>query len=367
MDPNNSIMDFNIEDEYFEINDNTSVLPDNIMVKILSELPWEDINTVKLISRRFYGIVHQNYRRLERRKVQKFLIKYNKYRKNYPFHLEITLKNAENGSSPEIPICLGKIRNFKSIEELIDFLKMFDMRDLEQFVVPVIDNIDIFIILERLFQIGTNIKTLIIPKIEEKDFRSFRRFIRKLVSVNWFFIGHLCAPSSGARDVYSLLSLSSINNIKDFYISECNKTKILSDDFVSKLLRNYPNIQSLLFESTNIEFLKSAFKEFFTVNQPRQMESECNSCEIFLELYFCGPAEHLHNIFRNYLNELENVEEIDIQNYSYDTDVEEHDKVDEIAVFESYRDCKNCLNNRHAIRKDARLHKLGGSYEEINH
>uniref|UniRef100_A0A0K0FZN2 Transposase n=1 Tax=Strongyloides venezuelensis TaxID=75913 RepID=A0A0K0FZN2_STRVS len=84
------------------------------------------------------------------------------------------------------------------------------MRDLNEFHVPVTDNLDIFGILNRL---------------AEKGFTSFRTFVEKLSSVRSLSIEHICAPLTEANDVFSLLSLSSFNTPESFTICECSKSR----------------------------------------------------------------------------------------------------------------------------------------------
>uniref|UniRef100_A0A0K0FVK9 F-box domain-containing protein n=1 Tax=Strongyloides venezuelensis TaxID=75913 RepID=A0A0K0FVK9_STRVS len=68
MDSNCSVMGYGMEEECFEEQDYTTFLTNDVLLFILSELPWRDILNVKLLSRRFYGIIHDNYLRLQRRK-----------------------------------------------------------------------------------------------------------------------------------------------------------------------------------------------------------------------------------------------------------------------------------------------------------
>uniref|UniRef100_A0A0N5CGT8 F-box domain-containing protein n=1 Tax=Strongyloides papillosus TaxID=174720 RepID=A0A0N5CGT8_STREA len=365
MDLNNLGMDFSIKEEYFEVQDEISDLPDDVLVIILSKLSWEDVNTIKLVSRRFYGIVHRNYHRLERRMVRDFSIKYNEYCGRCPFHLQISFKSVGDRNSGVIQYGFPKSINIQSVGELTGFLKMFDMRKLRRFLVPAAGNLDVFSILGGLFQVGTKIRFLEIPKLAEKDFGSFQTFIEKISWVGFLTIKHLCAPSTEPRDVYSFLSLSSFKTIKFFEIRECNRTKILSPDFVTKLLRNSPDIRILDIGSMNIEFLEGAFKEFFGVEELPKMESECNLlCEKILFLRFNGEIEHLHGILKNVLSELRNEKEVTVTpdySSSFYSDLQPY------AIFESNVDCKNCLKNRHTITRKVFLHHMDFYGEELNY
>uniref|UniRef100_A0A0K0F626 F-box domain-containing protein n=1 Tax=Strongyloides venezuelensis TaxID=75913 RepID=A0A0K0F626_STRVS len=352
-------MDSSTEEERTQVQDYTSILSDDILFHIFLELSWKEINTIKLVSRRFYGIVNGNYYRLERRRVRRVSIEYDKNSDSHPFYIMMAFYGRE------LPEILGdfytKVTYFQSVEELTSFLKMFYMKDLEEFIAPAAYNLGIFSILERVFQIGTNINKFVIPDLLEKDFESFQIFIEKLSSIKTFIIGHICSNSTETKDVYSLLSLSSFNDIQYFQISECNKTKILSADIVAKLIRNNPNIETLSIGSMNTEFLKSALRKFFTVDQPLKMESECRYYEINLVLSISSEFENLHDILRNDLSELENVEELDVPDDSYDSDVPE------FAVFESIADCKNFPENKHTIRRCATIFNMEYEDEEWNH
>uniref|UniRef100_A0A0N5BPJ7 F-box domain-containing protein n=1 Tax=Strongyloides papillosus TaxID=174720 RepID=A0A0N5BPJ7_STREA len=359
MDNNNSEIDSSTEEERSEVQDDTSVLSDDVLLLIFLELSWEDINNIKFVSRRFYGIVNRNYHRLERRRVRRVSIEYDKNSGSHPFHVLMAFHGVD---LPEVlRDFYTKATSFQSVEELTGFLKMLDMKNLDEFIAPFADNLDIFSILERVFEIGTNINKLVIPELMEKDFESFKTLIEKLSSIETFIIEHICSASTEEKDVYSLLSLSSLNNIQYFQIGECNKTKILSGDIVAKLLRNNLNIETLSIGSMNTEFLKSAFKKFFTADQPRKMESECHHYELNLFLSVRGEFENLHDILSNDIGELENVEEVDVPDDSYDSDVPE------LAVFESIADCKNCPKNRHTIRRCVTIFDMEDEDEEWNH
>uniref|UniRef100_A0A0N5BC85 F-box domain-containing protein n=1 Tax=Strongyloides papillosus TaxID=174720 RepID=A0A0N5BC85_STREA len=57
-----------MEEKCLKVQDYTSEISDDALLLIFSELNWMDINNLKLVSKRFYGVVHRNYHRLERRK-----------------------------------------------------------------------------------------------------------------------------------------------------------------------------------------------------------------------------------------------------------------------------------------------------------
>uniref|UniRef100_A0A0N5CCV6 F-box domain-containing protein n=1 Tax=Strongyloides papillosus TaxID=174720 RepID=A0A0N5CCV6_STREA len=212
-------MDFTIEDEYFEVKDYTSILPDNVLLHILSELSWRDILNAKLLSKRFYSIIHKNYHRLERKKTLGVSIKYDENHNSHPFHVQLVFDCEESVNFQDIPFGTYMITNkIQSGEELISFLKMFDMSDIN-LEVPIADNLDVFDIMNRSFQVGTEIRLLKIPKLMEKDFKGFRTFVRKLSSVSLLEIDHVCSSSTETKDVYELLSLSSFKATTSFTIN----------------------------------------------------------------------------------------------------------------------------------------------------
>uniref|UniRef100_A0A0N5CGU0 F-box domain-containing protein n=1 Tax=Strongyloides papillosus TaxID=174720 RepID=A0A0N5CGU0_STREA len=233
---------------------------------------------------------------------------------------------------------------FECDQDLSRFLKMSDMRDLDYLHVSGIsDNMNIFGILNRSFQIGTKTGVLSISKLSNKDCPSFRTFIRKFLSVKEIVIRHICAPLMGSEDVCSLLSsLSSLNTIEYIKIFECHNTIILSADFVVNLLKNNPNIMYLDIGSSNIEFSESILKEFFTMEQPHIMENECNNNEITLALYFGGELKKIHDILRKDLSKIENVMKEVTSNVLFP---------EEYKVYVSKLDCKYCLKNRHKIMR----------------
>uniref|UniRef100_A0A0K0FZN3 F-box domain-containing protein n=1 Tax=Strongyloides venezuelensis TaxID=75913 RepID=A0A0K0FZN3_STRVS len=99
MDLNNLNMDFTIEDEYFEVKDDTSVLLDDALALILPKLLWKDILNAKLLSRRFYGIIHKNCHKLRRRRIYSLMIEYNENHEIYLINLKIHLESEEDNYS----------------------------------------------------------------------------------------------------------------------------------------------------------------------------------------------------------------------------------------------------------------------------
>uniref|UniRef100_A0A0K0F5V0 Speckle-type POZ protein (inferred by orthology to a human protein) n=1 Tax=Strongyloides venezuelensis TaxID=75913 RepID=A0A0K0F5V0_STRVS len=137
-----------IERECSETQDDIFVLNDDAIFLILSKLSWMDINNVKLLSRRFYGIVHKNYYRLRRREARGLSIRYDKNNENHLFHIKITLNSLEGRIS-----CLGQFCYYKKIikiqsgEGLSSFIKVFDTRDPRYLKIHVADGIVVFDIL----------------------------------------------------------------------------------------------------------------------------------------------------------------------------------------------------------------------------
>uniref|UniRef100_A0A0N5B5D4 F-box domain-containing protein n=1 Tax=Strongyloides papillosus TaxID=174720 RepID=A0A0N5B5D4_STREA len=353
-------MDFTIEEEYFEVNDDTPILPDDVLVIILSKLSWKEINIAKHVSRRFYNIINEKYHQLNRRKACCVAIKYDKNNDGHPFHVEMNLYR-ENSQVVSVAY-YTKTTNIKSVGELSSFLKMFDMGNLFDFYVYVADHLDIFGILEGVFKIGSNIKFLDIEELTEKDFGSFQKFIKKFTSVEHLNIGHICAPLTGPGDLYSLLSLSSLNTLESFDIYECNKTKILSSDIVSKLLINNPNLRSLTFGSMNCKFLESTSKEFSTVHQPSRMA--CKNRDRYIELILCshGEIEHLSNVIKESLGNLKNIEKFETLRYlgiSFFSEV--------IEIKSHVEDCKKCLRGGHKIKKCLYLCDESAYNGKLNH
>uniref|UniRef100_A0A0N5C0L4 F-box domain-containing protein n=1 Tax=Strongyloides papillosus TaxID=174720 RepID=A0A0N5C0L4_STREA len=338
-------MNYSMEEERSEEQDYTPLLSDDAIFLILSELSWKDILNVKLVSRRFYGIIHEKYQQLNRRTVHGILIKYNKNYKSYPIRLDIIFDSVIDGDSRIIPFSYHrKIINIQSGEELSKLLKMFDLKNFNYLVVPATDDFDIFDIMGKSFQIGTKISALTISKVAEKDFRSFRVFIEKFSSIKNLCIEHICSPSTEAKDIYLDLSLSSLDTIEHFCISECNATKILSVDMVTKLLERNLNLKSLDIGTWDIEFIESLFKKFFTMEQPCKTVNKCDYGEINLSLFFRGEFEHLCEILRNDLNQLEDVEEIEDTLFPW-----------EGVVFESSVYYKYCLKDKNGITRCVRL------------
>uniref|UniRef100_A0A0N5BRU1 F-box domain-containing protein n=1 Tax=Strongyloides papillosus TaxID=174720 RepID=A0A0N5BRU1_STREA len=269
-------MDSSTEEELPEAPDYTSVLHDDALILILSKLSWMDINNIKLVSRRLYGIVHENCHKLNRREVYDVWIHYYKIREKHRFDLKLGFNSLGDGNlSITRRRYYKEVTKIKSDRELSRFLKMLDMRNLELLSVHDSCNTDIFNILNKSFQIKTNIGYLAISKLTEKDFIGFRKFIKKCSSVTVLDIQHMCFPSTEMTDVYSQLSLSSFNNLESLIICECHETKVLSTDMITRLLRKNLNLTCLNFGSCNIEFLRRASKEI-------------NHNDITLRLFFEG-------------------------------------------------------------------------------
>uniref|UniRef100_A0A0K0G320 F-box domain-containing protein n=1 Tax=Strongyloides venezuelensis TaxID=75913 RepID=A0A0K0G320_STRVS len=324
----NSISD----EKSIEEQNNIFVLPDGLLVRILSELSWKDILNIKLVSRSFYNFIHENYHQLNRRETFEFEIRHNKYCRRYPFHLRRLGKFPSREKKVKI----------RSSKELSRYIKVFDTRNLWKLDVYVPDSLDIFDIMNRSFQAGTKICFLIIPKVVEKDFRSFRKFINKISSVKSLYIERIGTPSTEAKDVPSFLSLSTLNTTNYYGFSNCDVTKILSADVVNKFLKR--EINTVTIGTKNIEFVTSVFKEYFTVKQPHKMKNECSCNKISFHLFFGGNFLHLRNTLKNYLCEFGNVKEVI--------------NISDFIIFESIVDCKYCLKNRHTIKRELILHKI---------
>uniref|UniRef100_A0A0N5CGU1 F-box domain-containing protein n=1 Tax=Strongyloides papillosus TaxID=174720 RepID=A0A0N5CGU1_STREA len=175
-------MDSNSDEICSEVQDDLSVLPDDALLLIFWELSLKDILHVNFVSKRFYGVVHKNYHRLRRREVHSISTKYNESCDNYPFHLEMTIRSVEDRDSHAIRHDDKKAKSIKSFDERTGFLKMFDIRNLDNFIVPVADNLDIFAILNRSFQAGTKIGEMVILELPENfsggSEHSLRNFLR---------------------------------------------------------------------------------------------------------------------------------------------------------------------------------------------
>uniref|UniRef100_A0A0N5BEZ1 F-box domain-containing protein n=1 Tax=Strongyloides papillosus TaxID=174720 RepID=A0A0N5BEZ1_STREA len=330
-------MDSGPEEERSEEQDYTPILSDDALLLIFSELNWKDILNVKLVSRRFYGIIHGNYHRLKRRDVSTISIKYGRNRIRYPFYLNLAFHDTVDEDFPELlNIPYTKTINIQSVEELPALLKVFDMRKLDKLYVLVDVNPDIFRILGDFLQVGTKIKILKILKLAEKDFDSFKTFTGKFSSVKSLNIEHICASLTETKEVCPLLSsLTSFNTIETSCIYECSSTKILSAGMVTELLRRNPHLDYLNIGTGNIEFVRSLFKGYFTVEQPRKMENECRYNVIYLNIYFNGEYELLLDILKSSLSEIGNVVKVCSD--------------PEGVTFESEVDCKYCFKNKHGI------------------
>uniref|UniRef100_A0A0K0FGD3 F-box domain-containing protein n=1 Tax=Strongyloides venezuelensis TaxID=75913 RepID=A0A0K0FGD3_STRVS len=331
-------MDSDSDEKGTEEESNIFVLSDALLVRILAELSWKDILNVKLVSRSFYNFIHENYHQLTRRNVH---IVQTFYWEKDLFNFRIMSGRViEEDSRVNPPFDYDKYIEKQSDEEVSRIFKMFDMRTLDTFNIPFVDDLDTFGIFNRYFQKGTNIGDLRITKLSEKNFTNFRMFLDKISSIKKLEIEHMCFPLTETKDVYSLLPISSLGTIETFVIFECPETRILSADIVTNFFRDNPNMKCLEVGSMNIEFLRSVFKEYFTMDQTRRMDGKCDFRKISLNLYCGGEFEHLRDILRNDLNKLKNVEEVYERMFPY-----EH------VIFGSVIDCKYCHNDMHVIVK----------------
>ena len=114
-------MNYSMEEERSEEQDYTPLLSDDAIFLILSELSWKDILNVKLVSRRFYGIIHEKYQQLNRRTVHGILIKYNKNYKSYPIRLDIIFDSVIDGDSRIIPFSYHRVTVLVTISVLFIF------------------------------------------------------------------------------------------------------------------------------------------------------------------------------------------------------------------------------------------------------
>uniref|UniRef100_A0A0N5BT49 F-box domain-containing protein n=1 Tax=Strongyloides papillosus TaxID=174720 RepID=A0A0N5BT49_STREA len=363
MDSECSIMDSSSNEKHSEQQNGIFILPDNLIIRILSELSWKDILNVRRVSRSFSNFIYENYHLLDRRKLRGVSIECDENCEGCPFSVAITY-DAVARFMVWVPLHSQfpkKTINFQNDEEMSIFFKMFDMKNLYNLTIPVVDNIDIFDILTRSLQIGTKITFLNVYRVAEKDFKSFRKFVGKFPRISDLSIYHLCFPSTKAKDVQSLLPSSSFRKIKSFSIKECHRTKILSADFFTKLFRNSPKIEKFSIGSGNIEFLKSVFKQYFTVEQSRRLKDRYCYKEIRLELILNGKFKNLRNRFErlciditNCSSELENVEEVGYK-------VRTMEWVD----FKYIMDCKYCLEDRHKVKRIVTLQSFDNTCQEM--
>uniref|UniRef100_A0A0N5BT50 F-box domain-containing protein n=1 Tax=Strongyloides papillosus TaxID=174720 RepID=A0A0N5BT50_STREA len=338
-----------------EEQNNIFALPDALLVRIFSELSWKDVLNARLVSRSFCNFIHENYHQLNRKEVYGAQVSYEKEDERHPFHLDLGFYDEEDEYLPEFPSpSYNKKIKFQTEGELSRFIKMFDIRSLAYFDVLVDDDdLDIFEIVSRFFQNGTKIHYFVACKLAEKHFNSFRTFINKLSSIKEPSIDHICSPSTEPKDILSDLSLASFDTIESFKIFECHETRILSIDMVTDLFRKNPNLTHLDIGSMNIEFLKSVFKEFFTMEQPRNMRCRSGYNPITLRLRYGGEFEHFIDTLRQNLSELENVWE-----------QRGNPAPSRHAMFVSATDCKYCLQNKHQISRYAILWKVGLNCQE---
>uniref|UniRef100_A0A0N5C4V8 F-box domain-containing protein n=1 Tax=Strongyloides papillosus TaxID=174720 RepID=A0A0N5C4V8_STREA len=349
MDSDCSTMDYSTEEGFSESQKDKLFLSDDAIFLILSKLSWEEILNARLISKKFDKIIRGRWHLLNRRKVFKINITYNKNCRSFPIRLLMLSSQLGNEYHPVILKFPSHKRTaeIRNGEDLSRYLKMFDTKNLCSLRVYVDDSRDIFNILNRSLQVGTKISGLHVSKLGDMNYMSFRAFVKKIPPITSLSFGQICFPSKKARNVNSFLSLPFLNTIEHFHIYDCNTTKIFSADTVTIFLRKIPNIESLVIESRNIKFLKSVFKKFFAVDQPRKIETECQYHEIDLTLrlndkfkYPSSRFERLCNVMRNGLDKLQNVEEVS------NTSLLRYR-----AVFESIMNCEYCLRNKHKIKR----------------
>uniref|UniRef100_A0A0N5CGT9 F-box domain-containing protein n=1 Tax=Strongyloides papillosus TaxID=174720 RepID=A0A0N5CGT9_STREA len=337
MDLNNLGMNFSIEEEYFEEKDYISDLPDDVLAIIFSNLSWKDILCARIVSRGFYNVINKNYHKLERRKVEDLWINYKKNSDSHPIHVKMSFYS---GDFRDVPMASNtKKTDIQDDQELLRFLKIFDMKNLGYLEVYGSCDPCIFDILNRSLPIGTNIGELFIFKLEEKSFNSFRLFVEKHSSIENLSIVNIYSSSKGVEDIYSRLSLSSLRSMKAFTNFYTAGKEVLLTDLVIKLLRMNPNIEYLnIGETNNIEFVKSILKKYFTMEQPHKMQNECGYNETTLYIKFNGMFYFLLLILREELKELGNVGEC-----IYERGI--------CSVFISILNCKYCLKNKHIITR----------------
>uniref|UniRef100_A0A0K0F5R5 F-box domain-containing protein n=1 Tax=Strongyloides venezuelensis TaxID=75913 RepID=A0A0K0F5R5_STRVS len=131
-------MDFNYERSLSGAERSISMLPDNVIVLILEKLSWRNILNIKFASKELYNLIHKNYHRLERREVHEISIKHDRNCEKYPFYLKMVFKSVKDENSRVVPYDgYSKTTNIQSSEELLKFLRMFDMKNLDSFDAPV--------------------------------------------------------------------------------------------------------------------------------------------------------------------------------------------------------------------------------------
>uniref|UniRef100_A0A0K0FZN5 F-box domain-containing protein n=1 Tax=Strongyloides venezuelensis TaxID=75913 RepID=A0A0K0FZN5_STRVS len=334
-------MDSDSNDNPSEARNDIFILPDVLLVRILSELSWEDILKLKLVSRSFYNFIHENYHQLNRREVSKVNILHDVDSKGCLCKVDLNFTNIQNNERTNYPY--GKSIDVGSSEELSRLLKIYDMRDLDYLSMAARDNIDIFGIINRSFQEGTKIGDLVIYELSEKNFTSFQTFINKLLLVKDFSILNICCHSTESKDVNPVSFLQSFNITRSLLIYECNETRILTSDIVDNFLRKNPSVQRLTIGSGNSEFIRNLFKEDFALDQPHKMENKLWCSKISLQ-FFGNEYKQLSRILMNDLYERENVQKvISIQNFPENSEIE------------SVINCRHCPKDKHKIEINVSL------------
>uniref|UniRef100_A0A0K0FGD6 F-box domain-containing protein n=1 Tax=Strongyloides venezuelensis TaxID=75913 RepID=A0A0K0FGD6_STRVS len=283
------------------------------------------------------------------KKVYRLRITYDIKNGNPTFLLELVFSRLEDNDQRRRPY--DDLIGIEGSEKFSRYPKLIDLRNLELLEVPSAYSFNIFDILNRSFQNGTNIEYLRVTKLVEKDFKSFQKFIEKLSSLNFLFIKHLCSPFTETKNDYSLFSLSSLNTLYHLLIFECQKTNILSSDIVTELLRKNPNLDCLEFGSMNVSFLRGVFRNFLITEKTRKTNGKCGNSDMHVNLMYSGKQEDLLNILMDDINKLRNLKKL---NVTFDHQTVPH--------FQSNVDCKYCLKDRHKITKEVHLYDRTFTY-----
>uniref|UniRef100_A0A0K0E0F7 F-box domain-containing protein n=1 Tax=Strongyloides stercoralis TaxID=6248 RepID=A0A0K0E0F7_STRER len=216
-----------------------SSLPSEILCIILKQVDWKTIYRVKAISKYFYTFVGKHLDSLPKPKVREFEI--SSYSTKDTFVEGYFL--LENKANPIYINCrIDNLSQTNEGNEVEDYLMKIDLTNVGVGKIKTNGKSLVFDILNRYLKPGINVGFLEIEINKCHNLESFSSFIQKIKHVTFFHLTKLCFSHQTILSNYTLPMIEKMTFLK---ISECQCTKFVNPEMITKLFLNNNNLQWL--------------------------------------------------------------------------------------------------------------------------
>uniref|UniRef100_A0A0N5BHU0 F-box domain-containing protein n=1 Tax=Strongyloides papillosus TaxID=174720 RepID=A0A0N5BHU0_STREA len=223
-------------------------LPDDVMVKIFSNLSLGDLLKVKECCKRFSHLIEKFYYKMKREKAFRVIIGYDKpfVRSYFSFSMYV-VRSGSVGCS----LHGYSKRSIDEDSELIRAIRMFKTDYICLFDIYGSDNSKIYQILSDCLKAGSGIGTITIDNFGKKALKTFYLFMNKLGYVKELKFKNVSLRDDKIDNPYNIMGLGNLKSLKKFALSESENTRFLNLDFFIQLLDNNPLLKNIDILTTN--------------------------------------------------------------------------------------------------------------------